>query len=156
MGWHFLLPGIFPPRDQMHISCVSCIAGRFFMHQAIRKSRYRPREFSDNLRTGTQVVGAKSQPLESCVSAGQSCLAVEWMGYTMGLQAWARRAEAVWSPAALGTAAWKRAVFSFLNPSGLSGWGVFFVLLEPYHSQCQGQWGWKYAGLQCNTKGYPN
>ena len=45
-----------------------------------------------------------SQPLESCVSAEQSCPAVEWMGYIMGLQAWARRAEAVWSPAALGAA----------------------------------------------------
>ena len=37
VGSHFLLQGIFPYRDQIHISCVSCIAGRFFTHWAIGK-----------------------------------------------------------------------------------------------------------------------
>ena len=30
VGCHFLLQGIFPIRDQIHVSCASCIAGRFF------------------------------------------------------------------------------------------------------------------------------
>ena len=35
---HFLLQGIFWPRDQIHISCVSCLANGFFTRWAIRET----------------------------------------------------------------------------------------------------------------------
>ena len=33
-GCHFLLQGIFPPRDQTHVSSIDYIAGRFFITRA--------------------------------------------------------------------------------------------------------------------------
>ena len=32
VGWHFLLEGFSQPRDQTHISCVSCIDWRILYH----------------------------------------------------------------------------------------------------------------------------
>ena len=34
MDGHFLLRGSSPPRDQTHVSCVSCFAGRLFTNGA--------------------------------------------------------------------------------------------------------------------------
>ena len=38
-GLPFPLSGSFLPRDQTRVSCVSCIAGRFFTHWAIEEAR---------------------------------------------------------------------------------------------------------------------
>ena len=40
VGCHALLQGIFPPRDQTRVSCVSCIAGGFFTTEPLGKSRW--------------------------------------------------------------------------------------------------------------------
>ena len=40
VGCHFLLLGSSPTRDQMQVSCISCIVGRFFTNWAIREAHH--------------------------------------------------------------------------------------------------------------------
>ena len=38
---HFLFQGYSWPRDQTHVSCIPCIAGRFFTHWAIGEAQFK-------------------------------------------------------------------------------------------------------------------